>query len=189
MKRTLVAGAVVTGLMVFGAIPAMAADPIDCADLTAEQAAELEYARLGIIDVPADLAHCVAPAAPAPSEVDTPTAKEGAASEAALADMREYIINEELAAAADAEAERNYLDAAEAEYNRLLKAGETKPETKPEVKPETKPEAKADAAKADAAKPAAGGLAKTGAASAIIAGAAALAAVSGGGIFAWSKRR
>ena len=107
--------------LTFGFGAAANAATVDCNDLTAEQKSELEYAKMGIIEVPADLQKCVMP------EWDTPSSDEAAAAENDHLDAAEAEYNR-LNAEQDwdtptrdeaAAAENDYLDAAEAEYNRL----------------------------------------------------------------------
>ncbi|SHV74017.1 Uncharacterised protein [Mycobacteroides abscessus subsp. abscessus] len=107
--------------LTFGFGAAANAATVDCNDLTAEQKSELEYAKMGIIEVPADLQKCVMP------EWDTPSGDEAAAAENGHLDAAEDEYNR-LNAEQDwdtptrdeaAAAENDYLDAAEAEYNRL----------------------------------------------------------------------
>ena len=102
--------------------PATALRPVTsrCNDLTAEQKADLEYAAMGIISVPADLQKCV-------GQWDTPTRDEAAQAENDYLDAaeKEYNKNNEMpewdtpTRDEAAQAENHSLDAAEKEYNRL----------------------------------------------------------------------
>lgn len=105
--------------LTFGFGAAANAETVDCNDLTAEQKADLEYAAMGIISVPADLQKCV-------GQWDTPTGDEGAAAENDYLDAAEKEYNKNTQPEWDiptrdeaAQAENDYLDAAEKEYNRL----------------------------------------------------------------------
>lgn len=108
-----------TAALTFGFGAAANAETVDCNDLTAEQKADLEYAAMGIISVPADLQKCV-------GQWDTPTGEEAAAAENDYSDAAEKEYNKNTQPEWDtptrdeaAQAENDYLDAAEKEYNRL----------------------------------------------------------------------
>ena len=120
MKAIVRMSAVATAAaLTFGFGAAANAETVDCNDLTAEQKADLEYAAMGIISVPADLQKCV-------GQWDTPTRDEGAAAENDYSDAAEKEYNKNTQPEWDtptrdeaAQAENDYLDAAEKEYNRL----------------------------------------------------------------------
>lgn len=120
MKAIVRMSAVATAAaLTFGFGAAANAETVDCNDLTAEQKADLEYAAMGIISVPADLQKCV-------GQWDTPTGDEGAAAENDYSDAAEKEYNKNTQPEWDtptrdeaAQAENDYLDAAEKEYNRL----------------------------------------------------------------------
>ena len=119
MKAIVRMSAVATAAaLTFGFGAAANAETVDCNDLTAEQKADLEYAAMGIISVPADLQKCV-------GQWDTPTRDEGAAAENDYSDAAEKEYNKNTQPEWDtptgdegAAAENDYLDAAEKEYNK-----------------------------------------------------------------------
>lgn len=119
MKAIVRMSAVATAAaLTFGFGAAANAETVDCNDLTAEQKADLEYAAMGIISVPADLQKCV-------GQWDTPTGDEGAAAENDYSDAAEKEYNKNTQPEWDtptgdegAAAENDYLDAAEKEYNK-----------------------------------------------------------------------